>query len=157
MGRARFAITGALTLVVALGGSGSAAAQVLDGGIELPTLELQLDDELQQAGAGDCATACRALDSMRRAAERICAIDPGLPCQKAREKVAHAEQRVRAACPECAAAPPREEQEPAAAPPQRGRGCAGCATSAGSDAPVGAGLLGLALGAALVFRPRRRR
>jgi hypothetical protein len=158
----------ALVLAILLALPATARAQQLDAGGELSTLELELQNDALEAETSDCATACRALDSMRRATERICRIDPGEPCLKARDKVARAEQRVRAACPDCAAGPRQEEvakeappapaeASPAAAPPQRGRGCAGCATSGDGDTKTTACLLGFAALAAALSRARSRR
>jgi hypothetical protein len=48
-----------------------------------------------------CAVACPALASMERAADRICALDPGPRCAAARAKVRDAAQRVEQACGPC--------------------------------------------------------
>ena len=53
------------------------------------------------AAMSDCATACRALESMERAAEHLCAIDSGSECGRARERLEAARQRVRASCGGC--------------------------------------------------------
>jgi hypothetical protein len=53
------------------------------------------------AAQGDCATACRALASMERAAEHLCALDPGEECSSARERVAAARERIRTSCGGC--------------------------------------------------------
>ncbi len=58
--------------------------------------------------ADSCTTACRALASMRRSAERICdhaggGATPGR-CDDARSRVTKAESRVRERCASCAAA-----------------------------------------------------
>jgi hypothetical protein len=63
-------------------------------------------EELQQAPAAQpspCATACRALASMRRASEHLCALagDGDPRCGAARERVHRADERVREACPAC--------------------------------------------------------
>jgi len=50
---------------------------------------------------GDCATACRALASMERAAQHLCALDSGRECDRARERLAAARERVRASCGGC--------------------------------------------------------
>ncbi len=64
-----------------------------------------LDRAESQVGTGnqmsDCATACRALESMERAAEHLCAIDSGGECGRARERLEAARQRVRASCGGC--------------------------------------------------------
>jgi hypothetical protein len=53
------------------------------------------------AATSDCATACRALESMERAAEHLCAIDSGGECGRARERLEAARERVRASCGGC--------------------------------------------------------
>jgi hypothetical protein len=62
-----------------------------------------LDRAESQVGAAlsDCATACRALESMERAAEHLCALDSGSECGRARERLEAARQRVRASCGGC--------------------------------------------------------
>ncbi len=77
------------------------------------------EDELSEAelhlaeGGVDCATMCKALQSMVRAADRICAIAATgddadrARCTKARERVAEATKRVLAACPACEPVPPK--------------------------------------------------
>lgn len=62
-----------------------------------------LDRAESQVGAAmsDCATACRALESMERAAEHLCALDNGTECGRARERLEAARQRVRASCGGC--------------------------------------------------------
>ena len=48
------------------------------------------------AAASDCSTACRALASMRRAAEKICSLagESTDECRRARSKVSEAARRV---------------------------------------------------------------
>jgi hypothetical protein len=53
------------------------------------------------AAMSDCAQACRALESMERAAEHLCALDGGSECGRARERLEAARQRVRASCGGC--------------------------------------------------------
>jgi uncharacterized protein (TIGR03382 family) len=147
-----------------------ALGQPLDAGTEISALESEVDRSEVETQTSDCPTACRALQSMRKAADRICALEPGPPCERARQRVARAEERVRAACPECTASQGEEEKRAttpkeapaptesyAAAPPaapQKGRGCAGCATTSTS---TDGGIL-LAYGAlALAASLRRRR
>jgi MYXO-CTERM domain-containing protein len=150
---------------------------------DLTTLEKSLADEHAALSTSDCATACRALASIRRAADKICALDSGERCAAGRAKADDATRRVREACPECAIAsappqpsPPREERameqggarpaaEPgaavaqtAAAPPSESKrgGCAGCTTTAATPSDLaGAALAMTAL--AFVMRRRRRR
>jgi len=50
---------------------------------------------------GDCATACRALASMERAADHLCALESGSECSHARERVEAARERVRSTCGGC--------------------------------------------------------
>ena len=63
----------------------------------------ELDRAESQVGAAtsDCAAACRALESMERAAEHLCALDAGSECGRARERLEAARQRVRASCGGC--------------------------------------------------------
>jgi MYXO-CTERM domain-containing protein len=145
-----------------------------------------LEAEIQRASAlagGGCAVACPALASMQRAADRICALDPGPRCDAARAKVRDARRMVEQACPECATGgkdtpPPLEAKEKAPAPsppppppapppvtvaesappppaaPRHG-GCAGCATNGDPAATTSWALAALAL-LALARRRRRR-
>lgn len=50
-----------------------------------------------------CATACRALESMRRSVHHVCGLvgEGDTRCDGARARVNSAESRVRAACPSC--------------------------------------------------------
>ncbi len=104
---------------------------------EITALEAQINRSLLQLSTG-CAVACPALASMERAADRICALDPGPRCASARAKVRDAAQRVEQACGPCRdakpavpkdkdtlekaankpEAPPREPATPAPAPTQ---------------------------------------
>jgi hypothetical protein len=144
---------------------------------ELDTLERELDEDdaalATGLGSSDCQTACRALASMRRAADKICALAPGPRCEAARAKAADALARVKKTCPACAAAtespppPPPPEAPPAvedqgvrpaqAAPPAESPkgGCASCAT-AGSLPASDAGI-GIAATFALAHLLRRRK
>ena len=63
--------------------------------------ELERAESQLNAATGDCATACRALASMERAAEHLCALDGGHECDRARERLAAARERVRASCGGC--------------------------------------------------------
>jgi MYXO-CTERM domain-containing protein len=152
-----------------------------DAGVpeEIGGLQAEIDRDYAEASTGDCATACRALDSMRNAADKLCALDPGSRCANARQRLEAASARVRSACPTCpeplheapamsasaASAPAEEERrpqtqvmvessQPAAAAPRRG-GCAGCATA--PTAPGGAAVLGLGWLGALAWARRSRR
>ncbi len=148
----------------------SAYAQSADSGTDADALVAEIDRDLAQAQSSDCDTACRALDSMRRATDRLCAMDPGDRCARARQKLADATGRVRSACPSCPEATgrtfPESEKTEAAPPPasnaaaeetvqKKSGGCAGCAIgSASGRAPSAAWLLALAL---LLRRRRAKR
>jgi MYXO-CTERM domain-containing protein len=127
---------------------------------EREDLMRQLGQEYDALSTSDCVSACRALASMQRAAERICALDPGASCAEARAKVADAEKRVRAACPACAVerppqpTPPAPEATVASAPPAESKrgGCAGCSAGAARGDAFAA-----LLAAAWLFARRRRR
>jgi MYXO-CTERM domain-containing protein len=158
----------------------SAFAQVSDPGAD--ALVVEIDHDYAVAQGGDCATACKALDSMRRAADRLCQLDPGDRCAKARQKVSDATARVTASCPSCAqptsnaaasgagqssAAPPAVPPAPAEAAgpsksaeaveqesaPHKGGGCAGCTSAPGGDGVATA----LGVGALVLLGARRRR
>jgi MYXO-CTERM domain-containing protein len=147
----------------------------VDAGGDVDALMAQLDRDYAQALASDCALACKALESMRRSADRLCQLDPGDRCARAKQKVDSASTRVKATCPACAeqlaqppmggaggAAPPREAPAPTvetvakaeevqAAP---GRGCGCTATSSPADAVEALALGGVVLA---VLRRRKRR
>ena len=63
--------------------------------------ELDRAESQVSAAMSDCAQACRALESMERAAEHLCALDSGSECGRARERLEAARQRVRASCGGC--------------------------------------------------------
>lgn len=132
---------------------------------EIETTYAKLGEELSTHA---CDEACRALASMRRAADRLCALEPGERCEQARTRCDAATRQVREACPECAVAagPPVHEQ--AAATPQKDiataesrstRGCASCTTTpaAPSDLVDTLAPVGLALAALLRLRRRTKR
>ncbi len=54
-------------------------------------------------GQDRCVTACDALGSMKRAADRVCVLAPGERCEAATARVTTAEKRVFDACPGCSA------------------------------------------------------
>jgi hypothetical protein len=113
---------GALLAVGLMLVSGSAFADVVDAGGagDVRALQLELDQELSALSTSDCFAACRALGSIRRAAEKICQLEPGPRCDAAREKAADATRRVHEACPDCAlASGPPSQAPPAPAPPER--------------------------------------
>jgi MYXO-CTERM domain-containing protein len=135
---------------------------------DVDAAQAEVDRDYAQALASDCALACRALESMRHATARLCALDAGDRCANARKKLDDATTRVRAACPVCAEA--LEEKKPVATPRpaeapaaeelvqtesvQKKGGCAGCATaSAPADAAMPLAFAGLFL---LASRRRRR-
>lgn len=146
-----------------------AAAAAADGGAheveDVEELAASIARDAQALSTDDCASACKALASMLRAADRICALDPGRRCEDARATVEDATRKVRAACPQCAIAPGHERRDgkigsapvAASAPPSERRtgGCAGCATSGGGGSAAG-GALAVALGLTALVRRRRR-
>jgi MYXO-CTERM domain-containing protein len=162
------------------GESGGAVASLS----EIDALEKELDEALASLSTVECAIACQALESMSRAAERICVLEEGPRCEAARAKVADANRRVREACPECLAASPEEGQKrattskkeapdameqpmdddasraPGAAPESvdtHGGGCAACTVGRGGhDHDERAALL-LLLGALAAVARRRKR
>jgi uncharacterized protein (TIGR03382 family) len=158
----------ALTVLLVSLFSSSALAQTVDPATDPTALQAEVDAAYAQAMASDCTLACLALGSMRRATERLCAIDPGERCTSARQKLDAATAHVRAACPDCAEKLGRENELAQPAPPpaspaeatteqesvsKRG-GCAGCsATTRGADAT---GAVCLAALAWLGLRRRRR-
>jgi len=157
----------------------ASSAHAADAGDDVDALLRSLHGDATALTTTDCAQACQALGSMRRATDRICAIDPGARCEDARKTLDDAARRVRDACPECVVAtrpespgtavkPTVERREPAPAPPPRegsevataqaekGRGgCASCSASSREEgAPVWSAL---AAAAWLLARSRRKR
>jgi hypothetical protein len=146
---------------------GALASTVAHGADDVSTLEKQLADELSTLSTSDCNLACRALASIRRAAERICALEPGPRCDAARAKATDATRRVQEACPECAVeqtAGPRakkatkaEEITTSAAPVAESAraepkgGCRSCSTASGSNR-LGFGWLALLASGAFALR-----
>jgi hypothetical protein len=141
-----------LALVAALSAFVTFVAAEASAADEATTLETRLDKETTELSTSDCAAACRALASIRRAADRICELETGARCDAARAKADDATKRVREACPECAiaglkkdeeqdrrAARPAEGSTPTAmesAPPsERPGGCRNCTTSPRGGAP----------------------
>jgi MYXO-CTERM domain-containing protein len=167
----------------AQGGPGSPGAPASKD--DLTTLERSLAEQHDALSTSDCANACRALASIRRAADKICALDTGDRCAAGRAKADDATRRVREACPECAIAStapepkPREERamtkggSKAADAPQpsmdgvataqaagprsesKRGGCAGCTTTRGAPGDLAGGVLA-AVALAFVLRRRRR-
>jgi hypothetical protein len=135
---------------------------------DVDSLLKQLNDEHATLSTQDCVTACKAYASIRRAADKICGLEPGPRCTDARTKANDAQRRVQAACPDCqvASAFPKQDEYRAtgdakSAPtaveaesaPRKG-GCASCSTP--GERPMGdAGVM--ILGAFAVARVLRRR
>ena len=135
------------------------------------TLQKQQQDELAALSTQDCVIACKALASIRRAADRICALESGPRCIDARAKADDAQRRVQAACPDCqlAANKPKDEERRAAetgqgagekpmaknAPPSADRGSRGCG-SCSTPGTTDPGDLGLFAFAAFALAGRLR-
>lgn len=151
---------------------------------EIADLEKSLAQEHAALSTSDCSAACRALASVRRAADKICALEPGPRCSAAHAKSDDATRRVRDACPECAVAsvvPDRKPDSPATAPvtpapapPQVGQeresvhttasapapesrrgGCASCHASGASLGEATSGVLAVLALAGLLRRKKR--
>jgi MYXO-CTERM domain-containing protein len=144
---------------------------------QIAELEAQIAKDESALASADCSLACAALGSMRRAAERLCGLDPGPRCEAARAKVEDAKRRVRDACPQCAVSGDGQETpvqagaakedavpdmkappapEPASAAPEPGKGgCAGCAIQ-DRTSPSGVAALAVAALAAIALGRRRR-
>ncbi len=141
-------------------------------GDDIQALERQLSEEHAALSTADCNVACRALGSIRRAADKICALEPGPRCDSAREKAADATRHVRDVCPDCilpvlpepAPSPERaltgtavEERVPASAPREaeaRG-GCRSCSAAGGGSAnDLGAIVVAVFAAVRLVRRQR---
>jgi hypothetical protein len=141
-------------------------------GEDVESLLKQLTQEHTALSTQDCVTACKAYASIRRAADKICGLEPGPRCSDARSKADDAQRRVQAACPDCqvAAARPKDDEyraghagSPGAdaktaaveseSAPRKG-GCASCSTP--GERPTGDfGVL--ILGALAISRVLRRR
>ena len=158
-----------------------ARADAPDGGGALAAAQADFAAELAASATADCGTACRALDSLRRAADNLCTLDPGPPCADAKAKLEKASERVHASCPDCPAMafdntpkpppppalPPQETKSPSSVPatenleettvaaaPRRSGGCASCSVSNETRDPTPA--LAIAALATLLLRKRRR-
>lgn len=148
------------------------------------SLEEELDAAAESLDTSRCAVACKALESMRAAADGICRLEPGPRCDRARAKVEASRKKVLVACPDCEAATDdrsgvKPENRPAPPPPsipptphRGGDGdtpagpspappaepadgaCAPCAVGA-ADHGSQAGILVLGLVLALAARRRR--
>jgi hypothetical protein len=74
--------------------------------VQLSEARRQLD---VAAGQRDCANACRALDSMEKAAGQICELarspEERRTCRAAEDQVGSAREKVKSACGECSKRP----------------------------------------------------
>ena len=125
------------------------------------------ESALETASIQDCATACKALESLARAAQHLCVVAPE-HCDEAKAKLRTASDRVHASCPQCevrAEVAPRpiqfSGQESSGtvqteAAPTKGGGCAGCSVSAHETGSGALAFAALALGAGIRRRRRRR-
>lgn len=164
-----------IVIAVVLGAAEARAARDAGAGDdEVAALEKQLGEEHAALQTQDCTVACRALASIRRAADRICALEPGPRCDDARAKADDARRRVSEACPDCAlaatppkdddrrasakpAAPPAEAQTAAESAPHRG-GCASCTTTGvAPTGDLGVVVLGIWAASRLLKRKSSRR
>jgi hypothetical protein len=157
-------------------------AQPAAPSVEVNALRAEIESDFAVTERADCSLACRALDSMRRATDRLCALDPGDACADARAKVRRSTERVRSACGDCPASldiptgqaeeegkrklTPSQPAEPTAvntatppeAAPRKGGGCAGCASVGHGEGPE-FGLMAPFIAALTIVwgRSRRRR
>jgi hypothetical protein len=159
----------ALPLLLSVGAAGAQtsidATRSTDAGAkdEAAALSAQIAHEEAELRTSDCVEACRALASMSRAADRLCALGAGASCDEARARVDAAAQRVRAACPTCtihatetlAPAPASPVQTESVVTAPRG-GCASCTASSARE-PGGLALTVAAAFAACGIVRRRRR
>ncbi len=106
------------TAVVSTAAMSEAEAQERPADEEVEVQLTLIEQSLAKLELSNCASACEALKSMRRAAERVCSLDGAGPCDKARAKVEEARKKVAAACPDCEAAQARRSvhEEPAPKP-----------------------------------------
>lgn len=129
---------------------------------DVTTLEKQLTTELSTLSTSDCTTACKALKSIRHAADRICVLEPGPRCDAARKKADDATKRVRDACPDCSLGlegkpeqavedNAKKPAEPAQAPPSPASesapkgGCRNCSSTNADPGDFGVFVLALLL------------
>lgn len=155
----------------------STEARADDGGATRVDGELaRLVQSAEELGASACPDACRALSAMTRSASRLCELDSGEPCARARAVVADARTKVEArcgACPEPLAdeapgatpksAPAQRQEATSLAserpPEERRRGsCAACSVgSRGDDATPRWAVVSLAAALWIAHARRRRR
>ncbi len=139
----------------------SAAHADLDG--STPTVANVWEDfktVTDNTSTQDCAVACKALESIARAAQHICDVAPE-HCEEAKARLAALSSRVHAACPQCEI----RAQGPIVPPPpivenvavsesvrSSGGGCADCTTAGGTpDATV------VVLAGLLLLKKKKRR
>jgi len=180
----RHVVSAVVVVAIALTMGESQSFAAPDGGADdITALETQLKTETTALSTSDCNSACRALQSIRRAADKICAIEPGPRCDAARSKANDATKRVQDACPDCVVAlnpsptpppdragasggngvpspPPAPAMESTQSAPDRGRGgCASCASTDakmnGSETDLGI-VLAAAFGVLRICRKSRR-
>lgn len=167
----------ALALVASASSARADAADAADAGgatdalaLEVTTTAKRVAEELASRA---CDEACRALTSMRRATDRLCALEPGDRCERARRQTEASAQSVQAACPECAVASgpspkgqvaavrerPAAESEPISQPvsERTTRGCASCAAAGHEGRSDAASSLALAALVVAFLRGRRPR
>jgi hypothetical protein len=166
--RPRLFLVAALVLALPRAASAAGGVAPVTSADEIRALDGQIAAALSTRS---CVVACEALGSMARAADRLCALEPGPRCDEARARVSDAQRRVQEACPECAiggrTSPPVQASEAPPAPPppapvaemvavgKRG-GCAGCVVG-GDGVPDGSALAALGALAVLARRRSRRR
>jgi hypothetical protein len=90
---------------------------------------------IENTSTQDCAVACKALESLARAAQHICDVAPE-HCEEAKARLAAMANRVHAACPQCEiraqSPPPQVETVATSESVHSSAGCADCATSGGT-------------------------
>lgn len=168
-------VAASIAIAIVLAASVASARDAgASGDDDVAALVRQLNDEHAALQTQDCTTACRALASIRRAADRICALEPGPRCEDARTKAEDARRRVTEACPDCAlaATPPKDEDRRASAKPAPAReaqvataesapgrgGCASCATTdTAPSGDLGVVVLGVWAASRLLRRKSSRR
>ena len=92
---------GASTIFALTFWSASALGADAGPGDDVESLAKQLQQEYSALSTSDCAIACKAYASIRRASDKICGLEPGPRCNDARSKADDAQRRVQAACPDC--------------------------------------------------------
>lgn len=98
------------SVLIALVVPRSAAAQDAGALDPVAAIEAEIDRAAARLSGEGCPVACQALGSMQRAADRLCALDPGPRCASVRGRVKEAARRVHEECPACRVAD--EERTP---------------------------------------------